>query len=143
MGKRLPTSWEWQLAAQGLDGRTYPWGDQPDDGTRCPKLETRVNICPGPADVDAYPGGVSPHGVLDMVGNVWQYTDAFEDEHSKAVVLRGGSNYYPSVPGGVNWYFPNGPDMRTLAVHGKYLLMSDSFERAGTIGFRCERGEGV
>ena len=36
-----------------------------------------------------------------------------------------------------NWYFPSGPKMRQLDTHGYYHLMSDSYERAGTVGFRC------
>ena len=46
---------------------------------------------PTPADVDAHPQGASPFGVQDLCGNVWQYTDEFEDAHTRAVVLRGGS----------------------------------------------------
>jgi hypothetical protein len=37
-------------------------------------------------------------------GNVWQYTDEFVDEHTRAVIVRGGSNFYPSVTSGTNWY---------------------------------------
>ena len=66
-----------------------------------------------------------------MVGTVWQYTDEFYDEHTRFVILRGGSNYRPS---GSNWYFPNQPELNT---HNKYFLMSASYERAGTIGVRC------
>ena len=73
---------------------------------------------------------------------VWQFTDEFEDAHTRAVVLRGGSRYVvrsdlPSIPifGKYrNWYFPQA---KTLTEHGKYLLMDDSYERAATIGFRC------
>ena len=39
--------------------------------------------------------------------------------------------------GDTNWYFPNGGAMRRLDAHGKYFLMDASYERAGTIGFRC------
>jgi len=135
--KRLPNSWEWQYAAQGYDGRKYPWGDTYDH-SRCPPLDTTNNSIPGPSEVDAFPNGASPFGVLDLVGNVWQYTNEFYDKHTRAVLLRGGSNYYPTVSrGALNWYFPNSLKMRTLNTHGKYFLMSDSYERAGTIGFRC------
>ena len=78
---------------------------------------------------------------------MWQMTDEFVDEHTRAVVLRGGSVYYPAVPAcsvtdgcaakPQNWYFPNNLTMRSLYTHGKYFLMSASYERAGTIGFRC------
>ena len=79
-----------------------------------------------------------------MVGNVWQYTDEYADAHTRGAIVRGGSNYYPSVVprGSVNWYFPNDLSMRKLNMHGKYCLMSDSYERAGTIGFRCASGGG-
>ena len=139
--KRLPHSWEWQYAAQGTDSRPYPWGNaSAADGKRCPPLQQHANTLSGAASVHAFPAGASAFGVLDMVGNVWQYTDAFSDLHTRAALLKGGSYYYPSVAkweGGVNWYFPNGLEMRTLTKHGKYFLMSDSFERAGTVGFRC------
>ena len=79
-----------------------------------------------------------PFGVLDLVGNVWQYTDEFEDEHTRAVLLRGGSHYWPVINQAARWYFPNGPSMRQVnGPHGKYMLMSDSYGRAGTVGFRC------
>ena len=58
-------------------------------------------------------------------------TDEFEDEHTRSVVLRGGSNYRPS---GSHWYFPNRLELNT---HNKYFLFSPSYERAATIGFRC------
>jgi len=132
-GKRLPHVWEWQLAAQGTNAsRLYPWGDEDDTtGHYRPVLHSASRMA-GPEDVDAHsPQGDSPYGVSDMVGNVWQYTDEFEDEHTRYVVLRGSANYRPA---GSHWYYP---EARQLDLHNKYLLMDSSYERAGTLGFRC------
>lgn len=137
-GSRLPHSWEWQYAAQGTDGRTYPWGSD-DDQKRYPVLST-ANVFPGPEPVAAHaPDGDSPFGVSDMAGNVWQYTDEFRDAHTAAVVVRGGSNYRPK---GSGWYFPHGgpgqhDQLLPIDRHNKYFLMDDRYERCGTIGFRC------
>ena len=128
-GKRLPHEWEWQYAAQGTDGRLYPWGANMDS-TRIPSYERGRDQRP-PTDVDAYPQGASPFGVLDMVANVWQWTDEFRDDHTRAAILKGGSYYRPS---GSDWYFPQ---IRQLNQHGKYLLMAPSLDRSATIGFRC------
>ena len=131
-GKRLPRSWEWLYAAQGLDGRAYPWGAADDPtGFRRPNETTGVKY-PGPEAVDAHaPQGDSPFGVSDLVGNVWQMTDRWYDAHTRSVMVRGGSNYRPS---GSKWYFPQA---KPLAQHEKYFLMDDVYERAGALGFRC------
>jgi formylglycine-generating enzyme required for sulfatase activity len=128
-GKRLPHGWEWQYAAQGMDGRIYPWGSELNDAATPQRDEGRT--LPAAADVDAHPSGASPFGVMDLVGNVWQWTDEFVDEHTRTAILRGGSHYRPL---GSSWYFPN---TLRLDQHGKYLLMAPGVDRAGTIGFRC------
>ena len=68
---------------------------------------------------------------MDLTGNVWQWTDEFVDDHTRAAILRGGSYYRPE---GSRWYFPQ---TAKLNEHGKYLLMAPSKDRSGTLGFRC------
>jgi formylglycine-generating enzyme required for sulfatase activity len=128
-GKRLPHEWEWQYAAQGTDGRIYPWGNE-WDAKAVPTPDKGRNMR-GPDDVNSHPSGASPFGVMDMVGNVWQWTDEFTDDHTRAGILRGGSYYQPQ---GSRWYFPQA---YKLTEHGKLLLMAPSMDRSGGIGFRC------
>jgi formylglycine-generating enzyme required for sulfatase activity len=130
-GKRLPHEWEWQLAAQGTDGRIYPWGNQ-WQAANVPTLVTGRTMT-GPDPVDAHPAGASPYGVMDMVGNVWQWTDEFTDEHTRGGILRGGEYYKPQ---GSIWYFPN--TFRNDE-HSKLLLMAPGYDRSGGVGFRCVR----
>jgi formylglycine-generating enzyme required for sulfatase activity len=132
-GKRLPHEWEWQYAAQGSDGRLYPWGKTWDDAAV--PVPDKGRTMRGPDPVDAHPRGASPFGVMDMVGNVWQWTDEYVDEHTRAAILRGGSYYQPQ---GSSWYFPQAYQ---LDQHGKYLLMAPSKDRSGTVGFRCVMDE--
>jgi gamma-glutamyl hercynylcysteine S-oxide synthase len=130
-GRRLPNEWEWQYAAQGTDGRLYPWGNS-FSASNVPPVNTSRDTTP-PADVVAYPAGASPFGVLDMVGNVWQWTNTFSDQHTRTATVRGGSPYQPQT---ARWYFPWGPTAYQLNHHNKYLLMAPSLDRSAEIGFR-------
>ena len=133
-GKRLPHEWEWQYAAQSTDGRLYPWGNEwnpaalpaPDHGD-----PIRGKLKRPLANVDAFPQGASPFGLLDLEGSISQWTDEYQDEHTRAAIVRGGAAYQPL---GSIWYFPQ---TYRLDEHQKYLLMSPGRDRAGTIGFRC------
>jgi gamma-glutamyl hercynylcysteine S-oxide synthase len=128
-GKRLPHEWEWQYAAQGPDSRLYPWGNEWHPAA-VPFPDQSRNMR-GPDAVDAHSEGASPFGVMDLVGNVWQWTEEFVDEHTRAAIVRGGSYYQPQ---GSIWYFPQA---YKLNEHGKLLLMSPSMDRSAALGFRC------
>jgi iron(II)-dependent oxidoreductase len=129
-GKRLPHEWEWQRAMQ-QDDRKYPWGNM-YDATKVPVPDTGRDMR-GPDDVNAH-NFSTPFGVQDAIGNVWQWTDEYVDDHTRAAALKGGCYYSPQ---GSSWYFPQVGDKVDLTVHGKYLLMAESQDRSGCIGFRC------
>jgi formylglycine-generating enzyme required for sulfatase activity len=70
LGKRLPTSSEWERAGRGPDGFAFPWGND----WRYDACNTRVSGFGGTTEVTAFPQGVSPFGCYDMAGNVWEWT---------------------------------------------------------------------
>lgn len=86
-GVTLPSEVQWEKAARGTDGRTYPWGNQ-WDAARC------NNSGKGTTPVDQYPNGLSTYGCYDMAGNVYEWCS---DSQGSLRVYRGGSWNYDAV----------------------------------------------
>ncbi len=133
IGERLPTEMEWQMAASwhiksSTDVmRRFPWGDAMDS-QRCNVWASRKRTT---VPVDSYPEGAAPNQVLQLVGNVWEWTDSpFEvvDDNGNPIV--GEMPMHSTRGGAFDTYFEG--QATSLFRTGQLAL-----SRSHNTGFRC------
>lgn len=90
VGKELPTEEQWEKACRGVDGRELPWGDESGEVTPERACHGRDPLEGTPAAVESTSESISPFGVRDQIGNVWEWTTTAVNDGETVNVIKGG-----------------------------------------------------